>query len=208
LLGASVVVAAIVTLTVGRDLAWQADARDGPIRLLHLISYNYARAWPEHLRFDTELWVFTIAASLATAAIALAPIRRHACVALLVVCTAFAAWTLDVYMVTLSPHWGQRELFIAYERHNAREPGPSVAYQLNWKGENFYRGNQVPAFVSSGKVFQDWVAAQKKEGVRVFYFVTEHKRVGSLKSELGNPPVDALSDERLNNKFVLVRVRF
>ena len=86
---------------------------------------------------------------------------------------------------------------------------PLVAYQMNWKGENFYRGNRIPAFVSSGKVFQDWVDQQKKLGQRRFYFVTEHKRVSGLRGELGQPPhVDRLSDKELNNKFVLVRIDF
>ena len=36
---------------------------------------------------------------------------------------------------------------------------------MNWKGENFYTGNHVPAFVSSGKKFQDYLADERKREI-------------------------------------------
>jgi hypothetical protein len=120
----------------------------------------------------------------------------------------FSAWCLDVLFVAAAPHWGQRELLLRYEHERLEQPGQLVAYQLNWKGENFYRGNQLPVFVSSGSPFQAWVDEQKKDGQKVFYFVTEHRRVATLRAELGSPPVEDLTDEALNNKFCLVRARF
>jgi hypothetical protein len=93
---------------------------------------------------------------------------------------------------------------------STRSPGPLVAYQMNWKGENFYTGNHIPAFVTSGKKFTDYMDdEQKKKGKKSFYFVTEPRRVGTLTSELGSPRlVDKLTDTTENNKFILVRVRF
>ena len=49
-----------------------------------------------------------------------------------------------------------------------------VAYQMNWKGENFYTGNHIPAFVSTGSTFTDWLKKKREEGVKVMYFITEH----------------------------------
>ena len=41
------------------------------------------------------------------------------------------------------------------------------------------------------------------------YFTTEHGRIGSLKSELGNPKdFTKITNEELNNKFFIARVRF
>ena len=78
---------------------------------------------------------------------------------------------------------------------------------MNWKGENFYTGNHVPAFVSSGAKFKDYVAAQKSKGVAVMFFTTEHGRVSTLKSELGQvKDVKVLNTPKDNNKFALVRV--
>ena len=80
---------------------------------------------------------------------------------------------------------------------------------MNWKGENFYLGNQVPAFVSSGEKFKQWVDEQKNHGIRRIYFTSEHGRGGALKRELGDPPKYVeLTDKKLNNKFFLARVEF
>jgi hypothetical protein len=47
---------------------------------------------------------------------------------------------------------------------------------------------------------------QRKSGTKVVYFLTEHGRIGTLKSELGAGfRATALTDKRLNNKFALVR---
>ena len=56
---------------------------------------------------------------------------------------------------------------------------------MNWKGENFYTGNHIPAFVSTGATFTTWMKKQREEGVKVMYFITEHGRIGGLKSEVG-----------------------
>jgi hypothetical protein len=148
-------------------------------------------------------------ATLLTAALLVARLRPLVVTALLSVATLFAAWGIDVYFVKISPHWGQRELFLRYESENVAAPGPIVAYQLNWKGENFYRGNDIAAFVSTGDKFKKWIEGQRKEGVTVIYFVTEHGRTTGLSGELGNPEkLELLTSKTLNNKFVLVRVRF
>jgi hypothetical protein len=78
---------------------------------------------------------------------------------------------------------------------------------MNWKGENFYSGNRVPAFVSSGDKFKNWLEKQRKSGTRVAFFLTEHGRVGTLKGELGKGArLQTLTDKRVNDKFALVRV--
>ncbi len=210
LLGAVAVGAAVLTYMVGRDLVWSPEGRNSQIRLIHLITYNYGRPWPKSVDFGSWLWGFTIAATGVTLLLMIDRLRRYATVALLCVATAFAAWGVNSYLVKLSPHWGQRELFLAYERARQQEEGQLIAYQMNWKGENFYRGNQVPAFVSSGSKFQKWIDEQKKtKDQKVFYFVTEHKRARNLKNELGSPGrFEKLTDPQLNNKFQLVRAVF
>ncbi|HZO13147.1 MAG TPA: glycosyltransferase family 39 protein, partial [Polyangiaceae bacterium] len=205
LLGAVAVGAALCTLLIGRDLT---GADLGPLRLLHLFTYNYDRPWPSNLHFTTELWVFTIAAAVLMLLLMVERLRRRMAIGLVALSLSFAVWGLDVFLVKLSPHWGQRELFIAYERERMAQPGQLIAYIMNWKGENFYRGNRVPAFVSTGHRFQRWIDDQKKKGDKTFYFVLQHTRVTTLAAELGEPAIEKLTDEALNNKFVLVRVRF
>ena len=81
-------------------------------------------------------------------------------------------------MRRLAPHWGQRELMEAYYESRANPNELLVAYQMNWKGENFYTGNHLPVFVSTGGPFTTWMKAQRDKGAKVMYFVTEHSRIG------------------------------
>jgi len=118
-------------------------------------------------------------------------------------------WGLDVYLYKCAPHWGQRETILAYYADRTDPNQPFVAYQMNWKGENFYTSNKVPAFVSSGESFKKWVDDQKSRGIKRIYFTSEQGRLGSLKRELGDPPkFERLTDEKLNNKFFLARLEF
>jgi 4-amino-4-deoxy-L-arabinose transferase-like glycosyltransferase len=208
-LGAVGLAGALLVFFVGRDLSANFDGMPNQIRLLHLFTYNYRRGWPASLDFTATLWAFTISATVLMALLAWASIRRHVITALLAVCLGFAVWGLDSYFMKTSPHWGQRETVLTYYDLSRTLPGPLVAYQMNWKGENFYSGNHIPAFVSSGQKFQDYVKEERKKGTRTFYFMTEHARTGTLQNEIG-PTVsfEKLTPPELNNKFLLVRAVF
>ncbi|MGK4008141.1 glycosyltransferase family 39 protein [Sorangium sp. So ce1036] len=209
MLGAVAIGAALLVFLVGRDLAMAREGQPSQARLLHLFTYNYKRPWPPSLDFSATLWAFTAAAAILCSLLVIARLRRHVLYALVALAVAFAAWGLDVYFVRTSPHWGQRETLLAYMRASQDVPGPLVAYQMNWKGENFYAGNRVPAFVSSGKRFQDYINEQKRKGVKTFYFVTEHGRINALSNELGSPRIfERLTSPELNNKFLVVRATF
>ncbi|MEZ4227158.1 MAG: glycosyltransferase family 39 protein [Polyangiaceae bacterium] len=200
-----------VVFLAGRDMyATQKGDIEGQSRLMHLFTYNYRRPWPsEAVDFDAALAAFTFVAVAACLLIAWRRFRTHASMLLVVMAMAWAAWGLDVYLVKCAPHWGQRETIMAYYRDRPGPEAPLVAYQMNWKGENFYTGNRTPAFVSSGQKFKDWVAAEKAKGVKTMYFTTEHGRAGSLKGELDNPSdFEIITSKELNNKFMIARVRF
>ena len=120
---------------------------------------------------------------------------------------AFTAFALNVYLVTLAPHWGQRETLLTYYATRAGEQEPLVAFQMNWKGENFYTGNQMATFVRTGAPFKRWLAEQRGAGTRVIYVTTEHGRLSTLKAELGKvKSLSVLTKPELNNKFFLARV--
>ncbi|HVY25599.1 MAG TPA: glycosyltransferase family 39 protein [Polyangiaceae bacterium] len=208
-LGVLAILAAALTLLVARDLSTSMPG-DVPAsaRLLHLVTYNYKRVWPSELDFERPLWLFGLAAALPVLAWLAPQLRRVTATFVVGVGVVFCAFTLWIYLPALAPHYGQRELVLAYyaARHGPEEP--LVAYQMNWKGENFYTGNRLPAFVSTGAKFKKWLKAQRKAGKQVLYFLSEHGRIGTLKSELGpSYRVETLTNRRLNNKFALVRVR-
>jgi 4-amino-4-deoxy-L-arabinose transferase-like glycosyltransferase len=200
--------AAMLLFIIGRDL-WlktgEGGDQPGAIRLLHLFTYNYRRGWPETLDFHAVLVGFALPVCFGALLLAVKAIRRHAVLMFCSLAFVWALWGLDVYMVATAPHWGQHEVIQAYYQNRGSANEPLIAYQMNWKGENFYTGNKVPAFVSSGANFTNWVRQQKDKGVKVMFFVTEHSRTGGLRSEVGAKNYKEITDKKLCNKFVLVR---
>ncbi len=205
LLVASALCGAVVCAFVGRDLSWTTAARPaGHERLVQLFIYNYDRPFPNHLDYRPVFTGFAIVCSalvFATAWRLTRPVFTHAFVAAAVL---FSAWTLNVYMIDLTPHWSQRDLVKRYYRERKKPSEAFVAWQMNWKGENFYTGNRVAVFVDlDNKKVKEWL--EKRPGERVFA-VLEHKRLDRFKGLVGKRAVKALTGERDNNKFVLVEV--
>jgi 4-amino-4-deoxy-L-arabinose transferase-like glycosyltransferase len=206
LLGVS---AALGTLLVGRDL-FTSPPGDvvGPMRLLHLVCYNYSRPWPASLHFEPVMVAFTVAAVLGLLGLAWGGrIRPHGTVFFGIVCCLWTGWCLDYYLIKIAPHWSQRETVIEYYKHRSSAQEWLVAYQMNWKGENIYTGNRLVTFVSSGEKFKKWIEEQRTSAYPTVFVTTEHSRVSSLKNEIGkHRKFDVLTDKELNNKFALVRV--
>ncbi len=207
MLAASLFGGALLLGIIGRDLTTTPATGqvNGAIRLLQLFTYNYTRPWAENLDFHIPLLIVTgLGAVLCLVAI-VRPWRVFSVPGFVALAFAAAIWGLDVYMVKTAPHWGQRELFEAYYRDRASADAKIVAYQMNWKGENIYTGNKIPAFVSSGAPFTEWVKKERERGARTVYFVTEHSRVSGLKREAGAKNYVEITTKELCNKFVVVR---
>jgi 4-amino-4-deoxy-L-arabinose transferase-like glycosyltransferase len=207
MLAAGAVAGALVLVLVARDLIIRPENADQPgaIRLLHLFTYNYRRPWPESLDFSAALTGFGAAAVVLSCALAVRAVRQHAVAAFCAFAFVWALWGLDVYMTETAPHWGQHEVIAAYYADRSSPDELLVAYQMNWKGENFYTGNRVPAFVSTGSTFTNWLKQKRDQGTKVMYFITEHGRVGGLKGEVGAKAYREITDKTLCNKFVVVR---
>ncbi|HEY8039493.1 MAG TPA: glycosyltransferase family 39 protein [Polyangiaceae bacterium] len=206
-LAAGAVAGALLLVLVARDLVIKPEGADQPgaIRLLQLFTYNYRRPWPESLDFSAALTAFGAVAVVLMLALAVRAVRRHAVVAMCAFAFVWALWGLDVYMEKTAQHWGQHEVIAAYYADRASPDETLVAYQMNWKGENFYTGNHIPAFVSTGQTLTTWLKGKRDGGAKVMYFVTEHGRIGGLKSEVGAKSYREVTDKTLCNKFVLVR---
>ncbi len=207
MLAAGAVGSALLLVLVTRDLAFRPENSDQPgaIRLLQLFTYNYRRGWPESLDFSAPLLAFGAVASLLSLALAVRVARKYAVPAMIAFGLVWGVWGLDVYMEKTGAHWGQHEVIQAYYQDRASPEEILVAYQMNWKGENFYTGNHVPAFVSTGGTFTTWLKKKRDEGAKVMYFITEHGRIGGLKGEVAAKAYREVTDKTLCNKFVLVR---
>ena len=207
MIGSGLLGGVAVLLLVGRDLTLKGFPGEphGPMRLLQLFTYNYKRTWPEHLDFTSPLFGITATVVVLAVLMVVRQLRQKATVALCVVGFLSAVWGLDSYMVKTAPHWGQRDIIEAYYRDRSGPQEQLVAYQMNWKGENFYTGNKIPAYVSSGAAFTEWVKKQKAAGQKVMYFVTEPGRISGLKREAGVQNAREITDKTTCNKFVIVR---
>ena len=207
MLGAACIGAALVCALVGRDLASTASTdQPGPIHLLQLFTYQYHRGWPGTLDLHTPILVFTIAAVSVIALMSIAPLRKHATRALLVVAFAWAAWGLDSYMPQAAPHWGQRTVIEAYYTHRASEDEPLVAYRLNWKGENFYTSNRIAQFVQTGGApLATWLKDQRGKGTQFVYVVTEQSQLAGMKKDVGAKSYTEITQRADSNQFVLVK---
>jgi len=116
-----------------------------------------------------------------------------------------------VYLARTDPHWGQHEVLAAYEARRAESSAPLVAYQLNWKGENFYTGNRLAIYGAGGGAWgpplRQYAAGLAASGTHTLFVVTESSRVRSLGGEM--PPgsrTEVLTTETDSRQFCLVRV--
>ena len=203
--GALLVVGACGAAFVGRDLSWVTSARPhGYERLIHLFVYNYKRVWPEQFDYRPILIGFCIVATLAVFIGVFEKLRPMMAKLILVVALLFTTWGVNVYIPDLSPHWSIENLAKRYYELRENSDQPLVAWQMNWKGENFYSGNRASVFVKTdNKAIKEWV---KKNKGKTAFFVLEHTRLGSFRNVVRNP-VEQLTTKRDNNKFILVKAK-
>jgi hypothetical protein len=222
-LGAMAVAGAAVLAFVARDLSYDGASRPpGYQRLLQLFTYQYERVWPSRsFNYHAILVGFGVVAVLACAGLVVHRLRPMAARAMVAVAFVFAAWGLDFYMVDVSRHWSQRSMFERYyagrharstegrEGEDARyDHDPIGAYQMNWKGENFYTGGRS-AMLDCGDLpfcsnhLRQWL---ERHAGQHLYFVTERSHGSSITSQVtsGGGTARELTDEWDQNKFVLI----
>jgi 4-amino-4-deoxy-L-arabinose transferase-like glycosyltransferase len=182
--GALVLVGGVIALLVGRDLMAT------PSRFMWLLTYRYARTWPS-----------THALGIAFLVVAILMLVPRVKGAVAVLC---AALLLGVYLPRGSYDGGQRELLAAFyeDRTDHHE---LIAYQLNWKGENFYTGNHVAIFIASGAPLRAYLDRERSKGERTFYFATERGRVHGLEREVG---AASFTEIATSAEFAVLRASF
>ena len=124
---------------VARDLSWVTQQRPhGYERLIHLYVYNYNRPWPTQFDYRPILTAFGIVATVLLGLTALPRLRAWGARLLVGFSVVFAAWTVNVYFPDLSDHWGLKTLMTQYYELREGPEEPLLAFQMNWKAENFY----------------------------------------------------------------------
>jgi hypothetical protein len=101
-------------------------------------------------------------------------------------------------------------------RHLAVNADRLIAWQLNWRGENFYSGGEIyqprdedarTVFMDTdNKAFLEYLKAPKRNGHgRKFWIITEKARLANLKSVLPTPhgKKTVIEEDNSSNKFGL-----
>ena len=197
--------APVLCAFVARDLGWVTPTRPGGYeRLIDLFVYNYSREWPNVFDYRPILTGFGLVATLLFAVAVVRALRPVAARAVLGLAILFAVWGLDIYLVDLSPHWAQNYVIGQYyaRRHSAADP--LVAWQMNWKGENFYTGNHVNVFVDLDNTkLRTWMTENAGKHA---YVMLEHSRLPGFRSFAAPRAVHEVTGPRDNNKFLMVEL--
>jgi hypothetical protein len=138
--------------------------------------------------------------------------RTGALFGLALVGVVWSSFLVDKLLIELSPHWAQKHVIAAYYKARRGPEEPLIAWQLYWRGENFYTKNEIYRSSNPGErtVFLGDHNAEKMQtffkshpGRRVF-FVVERTRFESLRALLpaeARPSLTVVNDS--NNKIYM-----
>lgn len=173
----SVVASLGLLVLLGRDLI-----RD-PQHLVRLFIYKYDRLFPYELGFELALGLLTVLMAVPMALLVFKKLRPYAVWGMTAAGFVFGLWLLGCYMYRLSPHWGQKQLHAAYYKARKGPEERLIAWELNWRGENFYTKNRVVVHMQPKDVkkFQGYLKRYKGE---TFYIILEAGRYKKLKRTL------------------------
>jgi 4-amino-4-deoxy-L-arabinose transferase-like glycosyltransferase len=196
-----IITALVILIAVAQDLVVDPLTKakgvlDGHTQLVGLFIYKYSRPYPDGGAFDFSkpLIVFFLIFGALFLFWFYARRRKVAIASTLLAGLAFSHFLNQHYMVQLAPHWTQKHLIAEYYKFRDSEDERLVAFQMNWKGENFYTGNRVIPYVSTkNKEFEKWL--KKHRGERQF-FITEHSRYQRMtkRADPASGDIDPLSD--------------
>lgn len=134
-------------------------------------------------------------------------------VAVGVLACAWTGWALDRHLTDLSPHWSQKHVIAAYYEQRKGPEEPLIAWQMYWRGENFYTqnaiyDNRIPQ--EDKTVFLGTRNAEKMQeyfrthGGRRVFFIVERSRFESLRALLPASARASLKPvDESNNKVYL-----
>jgi 4-amino-4-deoxy-L-arabinose transferase-like glycosyltransferase len=138
--------------------------------------------------------------------------RARVLLGLTAVGVIFSSFLVDKLLIELSPHWAQKHVIAAYYAKRRGPEEPLIAWQLYWRGENFYTKNEIYRSSNPAErtVFLGDHNAEKMQtyfkthpGRRVF-FVVERARFETLRGLLpaeAKPTLSVADDS--NNKIYL-----
>jgi hypothetical protein len=193
------------------------SAQKSAQRFIWLFSYDYVntpqgRPWPPDMDYARALWIFGGLFTVTAALVAWGRIRKWAVLATVGVAAAFTYFLLDVYIRQAASHWSQKPLIAQFYRERTSPDEHLLAWQMYWRGENFYTQNQIyegpgpdrTVFLGdkNAENLKDYVG--RHPGKRM-WFIIERSRLDSLKGLLPEPARSTVKIvNENNNKFYLL----
>ncbi len=193
------------------------SAQKSAQHFIWLFSYDYintpqGRPWPPDMNYIRTLRVFAALFSVAALLVAWRRTRAIATLSMLGVVVAFTYFLLDGYIPAAAAHWSQKPLIAQYYRERRSPDERLLAWQMYWRGENFYTQNEIyegpmnerTVFLGdrNAEGLKEYAASHK--GKRMF-FIIERSRLDGLRSllpESVRPSLKIVNDD--NNKFYLL----
>ncbi len=159
------------------------EAGMDPAHFVNLFIYKYERLFPYETRMHWAVWGFSLPLVIAAAVLVFRRTRRTYGFFMLAA-ALFTLYLMAFYMPAVGPHWSQKQLHTMY--HQCRKnPGERlIAWQLNWRGENFYSKNQVvPLMETDNREFLEYLRryrARTSEETTARFIVLEKGRFNRL----------------------------
>jgi hypothetical protein len=133
---------------------------------------------------------------------------------LVIVGVVWSGFLVDKLLIELSPHWAQKHVIASYYQKRKGPEEPLIAWQLYWRGENFYTKNALYNSPNPAErtVFLGDRNTEKLQqyftshGGRRVFFVVERVRFESLRGLLPAAARASLVpvDETNNKVFLAV----
>jgi 4-amino-4-deoxy-L-arabinose transferase-like glycosyltransferase len=192
------------------------SAQKSPQRFLWLFSYDYintpqGRNWPPELNYLFPIRLFAGLFAAGTLLLALRKWRIQVATALCLVAVAWTYFLLDVFMKQTSDRWSQKQLIASYYKQRQSPEERLIAWQLYWRGENFYTQNEIYEGPTANRtVFLGDKNAENLQGYlnrnlgKRMFFVVEQTRWDHLRSLIPEASRGSLQIvDKSNNKFYL-----
>ncbi len=158
-----------------------------PAHMLNLFIYKYERLFPYEQPF--ALWFAILGGCIALATVVLMLRPRPGRPLFIAVTVLFAGYLIYSYIPRVAPHWSQKALHRIYFDCRTGPKERFIAWQLNWRGENFYSKNKVlPYMELDNKEFFAHIDRYRSHTPGVlsgrFLILESAKRFKKLKSDM------------------------
>jgi 4-amino-4-deoxy-L-arabinose transferase-like glycosyltransferase len=169
----------VLFLLVARELTLD------PAHILNLFIYKYERLFPYEIGFTKP---FFILSTIILAGGIILLIKRNILGVSLFLLSGFlfTSYIIYYYIPKVGKHWSQKSIHKIYYKCRKSNSERFIAWQLNWRGENFYsKNNMLPYMEKNSKPFIEYLRTysrkNKNDKLQDRFLILESTRYKKLK---------------------------